>query len=227
MSTDNPPADAQYDLVGLHASVGTDEGHVDEGFGMKQGLERLHNVRLVVVPSERVLSVGHPVRTLRSAGGHSSRLLASSTASCRLRLLFPVVPSSSSFPFFRSLVRAKKPPRCRHRSCRCRATTPAGRSSALCPRALYFHAIHWIIEDPVSVVGDFAIGADCLEEWEIGLVVCWGRATRGVAKVGILFCVWSDRSLERRAVVEKWPDRMHDLWSCKSYENSLNCDIWQ
>jgi hypothetical protein len=62
------PADAEHDLMGPEACLGANEGHVDEYLGVQQRLEGLQYMRLVIVPSERVVRLqGHFVRTLRGA----------------------------------------------------------------------------------------------------------------------------------------------------------------
>lgn len=62
------PARAEDDLMSLQAALGADEGHVDEDLRLEQRLERLEDVRLVIVPSQGVMRVeGHPVGTARRA----------------------------------------------------------------------------------------------------------------------------------------------------------------
>lgn len=55
------------------AGFRADQGDVDEGFRVKEGLKGLQDVRLMVVPPQRVVRLeGHLVRTLRGAGHLSS-----------------------------------------------------------------------------------------------------------------------------------------------------------
>lgn len=56
------PAGTENDLVCPQAGLGANEGNVDEHLGVQQRLESLQYVRLMIVPTQRVVRLkGHPV----------------------------------------------------------------------------------------------------------------------------------------------------------------------
>lgn len=56
-------AGAEHHLVGADRRLGAHQRHIYQSLGLEEGVERRQDVRLMVVPSQRVVGLGHLARS--------------------------------------------------------------------------------------------------------------------------------------------------------------------